>query len=230
MIKRAASLALVLALAACASGGGGPAGARSGSDGPGFRRTADPGVVVATELAFARMAKDKGQWTAFAEYAAKDAVMFVPEPVKAHEWLKGRANPAASVEWEPYQVWSSCDGSLAVTKGPWKRADGSVGYFTTVWDRQEDGTYKRVLDQGDTLEAPLEEPEMVEAEVADCAALTLPPPMIIGSKGTSLSGVSLDGTLRWMVIVGEDGSRSIYVWHWNGTDWSKTISEQVAAG
>ena len=99
-------------------------------------RRADASAVVAAELAFARAAQEKGQWTAFAEFAADDAVMFVPEPVNAQAWLKGRANPPQAVRWQPHQVWSSCDGSLAVTKGAWQRPDGSVGYFTTVWQRQ----------------------------------------------------------------------------------------------
>src|SRR5690606_22688854 len=37
-------------------------------------RRADPGKVVAAEIAFARTAQEKGQWTAFAEFAADDAV------------------------------------------------------------------------------------------------------------------------------------------------------------
>jgi hypothetical protein len=67
-------------------------------------------------------------------------------------------------------VWSSCDGSLAVTKGAWQRPDGSVGYFTTVWQRGEkrkDG-YRWVMDQGDRLAEPLPAPEMIEATTADC--------------------------------------------------------------
>ena len=65
--------------------------------------------------AFARAAQEKGQWTAFREYAADDALMFVPQPVAAKDWLKKQANPAQAVTWQPYAVWSSCDGSLAVT-------------------------------------------------------------------------------------------------------------------
>ena len=87
---------------------------------------ANPSKVIATELAFARAAQEKGQWTAFAEYATDDAVMFVPEPVNAKDWLKRQVNPPRAVTWQPHQVWSSCDGTLAVTKGAWQRPDGSV--------------------------------------------------------------------------------------------------------
>ena len=48
---------------------------------------ASPGLIVARELAFARAAREDGQWTAFRAFAADDAVMFVPEPVNARDWL-----------------------------------------------------------------------------------------------------------------------------------------------
>jgi len=170
----AATLALVASLgAASAQGQGGSRGfTLRGPDGRevDFRR-ADPAKVVAAELAFARAAQEKGQWTAFADYATEDAVMFVPEPVNAQAWLKGRANPPQAVRWQPHQVWSSCDGTLAVTKGAWQRADGSTGYFTTVWQRQGNKRkteYRWVMDQGDALAEPLATPEMIEAKVADC--------------------------------------------------------------
>lgn len=192
-------------------------------------RRADPGKVVAAELAFARTAREKGQWTAFAEFAADDAVMFVPEPVKAKDWLKKQRDPAESVRWQPHRVWSSCDGTLAVTKGAWQAADGSAGYFITVWERQRNGEYKWVMDQGDTLAQPLEEPEMIGTEVADCRSPATPPPVArVPGPGDS-SGRSRDGTLAWSVIVEEDNSRSVEVRYWDGKNWQFAIAEQVAA-
>jgi hypothetical protein len=167
-----AALALIAGFsAASAQGQHGPQEYRQRRDGreEDYRR-ADTAAVVAAELAFARAAQDKGQWTAFAEYAAENAVMFVPQPVSAQAWLKGRANPPQAVRWQPHQVWSSCDGSLAVTKGAWQRPDGSVGYFTTVWQRQDKkkDRYRWVMDQGDALAEPLQAAEMIEGNVAEC--------------------------------------------------------------
>src|SRR5690606_35236327 len=142
MIRAARPLVLgVLAaslLAGCASGGPRASGHRLDLGGPCARegarfRRASPGEVVAAELAFARLAQEKGQWTAFLGTSTSDAVMFVPQPVNAHEWLRRQSNPAEAVRWQPHQVWSSCDGTLAVTKGAWQRPDRSVGYFTTGW-------------------------------------------------------------------------------------------------
>jgi hypothetical protein len=194
---------------------------------------ANPSKVVAAELAFARLAQEQGQWTAFAEYATRDAVMFVPEPVVAQDWLKGRANPPQAVRWQPHQVWSSCDGSLAVTKGAWQRPDGSVGYFTTVWQRQEDGEYKWVMDQGDVLAEPLEAPEMIEAKAAQCH---LPRPMpapgvpIVDADEQHSGGRSDDFTLHWDVITRPDGSRTVDAIYWDGSDWKRALREQVAGG
>ena len=95
--------------------------------------SANPSAIIAAEIAFNRLAQEKGQWTAFRETAAKDAVMFVPEVVLAQEWLKGRTDPPKSVTWQPHKAFMSCDGRTGVTTGAWQRPDGSVGYFTTVW-------------------------------------------------------------------------------------------------
>lgn len=179
---------------------------------------ASPSEVLATELAFARAAQDKGQWTAFAEYAAETAVMFVPQPVVAQDWLKGRANPPQAVRWQPHQVWSSCDGSLAVTKGAWQRPDGSVGYFTTVWQRQKKAKngYRWVLDQGDRLAEPLAAPEMLEAKVADCPRpmqhdeVIVDPPAC-ADQGCSGGGRSGDDTLEYRYQTRPDGARSFHV-------------------
>lgn len=148
---------------ACAVLVAGPAEARR----PQLRPTANPGAVIAAELAFARLAQDKGQWTAFRETAAKDAEMFAPRRVDAQGWLSRQSNPAVAVQWQPHTVWSSCDGSYAVTRGAWQLQKLN-GYFTTVWRRDKKGRLNWVLDQGDALAQPLPEVDFVEGKVADC--------------------------------------------------------------
>jgi hypothetical protein len=181
---------------------------------------ANPSAVIATELAFARLAQEKGQWTAFRMTSTKNAVMFVPQPVYAQDFLKGKADPAKAVAWQPHQVWSSCDGSLAVTRGAWQAPDGTTGYFTTVWQRQKDGKYKWLVDQGDALPMPMDPPEMIVAKVADCPAGYRPGrgPKVQDFKGklppldpSHLAGQSLDGTLGWDVTVSPDGARRFVV-------------------
>lgn len=221
-----AGLASALALAAC-SGGGGPR-MYVPRDLP---RTANPSAVVAAELAFARAAQDKGQWTAFADYAADDAVMGVPEPVNAKDWLRKQQNPPRAVTWQPHQVWSSCDGSLAVTKGAWQRPDGSVGAFTTVWERQKDGGYKWVLDVGETLDSALAEPEMVAAEVAVCG---VPAQVANFDDGPKRGAVyiwemfSKDRTLRGVLYLNRDNKGTL-VFDFSQEDGRPIPSTQINA-
>ncbi|MFM5892889.1 MAG: hypothetical protein ACKOQM_00430 [Novosphingobium sp.] len=200
----------------------GPAAAqrRPDKDARNGNGNANPSAVIAAEIAFAKLAQEKGQWTAFRSTATKDAVMFVPQMAYAQAFLKDRADPPAAVKWQPHQVWSSCDGSLAVTRGAWQRADGSTGYFTTVWQRQKNLSYKWVLDQGDSMPFPLDEPEMIAAKVADCPAGYRPeraakPKDFKGNlpalDPAHRNGASLDGTLNWDVTVQPDGARHFVV-------------------
>lgn len=202
---RFVAVLLALALAGCASGP-----SRYDRYARLLTPTAVPSKVVATELAFARMAQEKGQWTAFRDYATGDAVMFVPEPVNAQEWLRKQADPAEAVKWQPHEVWSSCDGSLAVTRGAWQRANGTSGYFTTVWQRQQNGEYKWVLDQGDVLTAPMIEPDFIRTTVADCGTPDIPVQM--DGPARQYQGGSNDGTLWWHVNVRDDLSRDLKVY------------------
>lgn len=208
---RLAAALLALGLAACTS-----------QPGPRDRYarlltpSANPSRVVATELAFARAAQEDGQWTAFRDYAAEGSVMFVPQPVAARDWLKGRANPAQAVTWQPHHVWSSCDGSLAVTRGAWQRPDGSNGYFTTVWQRQRDGSYRWTLDQGDVLGSPLEAPEFVGTDIAECPESGMAAELRSQAErsrpvsgGSYFDQVSADSSLFLTFVVSPDLSR-----HW----------------
>lgn len=206
-----AAVCLAALLAGCA-GGGSPRERFYRSLAP----QANPSAVITSELAFAREAREEGQWTAFREYATDDAVMFVPEAVNAREWLSGRADPAEPVQWQPHEVWMSCDGSLAVTRGAWQRPDGSTGYFTTVWRREgrpgSEREYRWVLDQGDTLAEPLARPDIIQTEVADCGAEGLPAvEAAAAASATGGQGVARDRTLAYAWTVAADLSRTLTV-------------------
>ena len=198
---------------------------------------ANPSAVIASELAFAQAAQDKGQWTAFAQFAAPDAVIFVPQMAYAQEWLKGRANPAAAVAWQPHEVWSSCDGSLMVSHGAWHKGSAN-GWFTTIWQRQPKGDYKWVLDHGDDLAQPLPTPEMIAGHVADCpdrgrapgrpqASAAKPPKVLPPLDPAHRSGKANDNSLSWHVTVDPSGARKLVItWRHDGAD-AVALSEQV---
>ena len=191
-----------------------------------LRNRANPGGVIAAEIAFARLAQEKGQWTAFRDTAAPTAEMFVPQRVRAQDHLKGRANPARAVTWQPHAVWSSCDGTIAVTHGAWQNGD-KAGYFTTVWEQQKNRRYKWVLDHGDSLPFPLDAPEMIRAKVATCEGRP-GVPLAAPAVGEDMkTGASRDQTLLFSSTVRPDGSRTVSVRVWNGTAHETVLEETV---
>lgn len=232
MLKKITAIAVTLVLAAC----GGPQRPRFG-DGvidralAGAPGMAQPSTIVAAELAFARAAQEQGQWTAFAQFAADDALMFVPELVNAKQWLKAQQDPAQAVSWQPHQVWMSCDGSLAVTKGAWQRGE-RAGYFTTVWQRQDDGGYKWVMDQGDVLADPLDPPEFIASKISDCRDVSKPPPpprpQSLYEEGTRQgAGSSRDGMLRYDWVYLPDGRRVSTAEIFLKGEWQQIIAIDV---
>lgn len=177
-----------------------------------LRPVADPGAVIAAEIANNHLAQTKGRIAAIRATAADTAVMFGPQPVNAQVWSKTRPDTQPGLTWQPHQVWSSCDGTLALVKGAWQRGDGKTGYFAKVWQRQQDGGYKWVLEQSDMLEQPLAPPEMIEATVADCAGDSTPiaaPALPPG--GVEGGGQSTDRSLYYRYVVAPSGDRTLTV-------------------
>ena len=114
-MRLCAAIGIALLLAGCASSG-------RPSDRERYNRVigkpvANPSAIVKAELSFARLAQEKGQWTAFRETAADEAIMFTPELVNAQQWLKGKADPPQAVDWQPHKIFMSCDGSIGVSTG-----------------------------------------------------------------------------------------------------------------
>jgi len=198
---------------------------------PPMRYQPDPSSVIAAEIAFNRLAQEKGQWTAFRETAADDAVMFVPQKILAKDWLKQKADPPASVSWSPAIVYVSCDGRLAASTGNWTRPDGSVGYFTTIWRRDKQGRWQWILDHGDTLATPRPTPEFLTGKVATCKRgerMAGPPEgKPPGGKGQVPPP---DESLLWSAEVAPDNSRRVTVRMWTGDAYETVIDDQVRAG
>ena len=236
-----AALALVAMLAACSS----PQQQRISREARMAERVleregsiGDPGRVAAADIAFAKMAREQGTWTAFRQYAADDAVMDAPDGfVSASKWLAGRADPAEPLRWVPTDVWASCDGTLAVSQGRFQRSNGLVGDYITVWELQRDGSYKWIYDTGtpdDPQPAPRREVEIPEGEnvivvedmasitgrVADCASgETISSRPISGAGGALMAGYSDDRSIVWHSVVAEDGSRTVAVEYRRDGQW-----------
>ena len=182
-----------------------------------------PMSAIDAERAFAADAQKNGQWTAFRQYAAPDAVMFVPEKVNAQAWLKDRVDPPTRVYWWPGRSYVSCDGTVAVNTGPWVRGYGkSVGYFTTIWMRQADGSWKWIYDAGDPEKFARGEGGDISPFIASCKGK---PSGVIQAK----SQHSKDQSLAWLINLGPRGQRRLRVYQWNGARYQMVIEDKVAA-
>ena len=189
---------------------------------------ANPSAFIAAEIGFARLAQEEGQWTAFRETAHPDAVMFVPERVKARDWLKAQKDPAEAVKWQPHAVYVSCDGNSGVTTGAWQKGPAN-GFFTTVWTRDKKGRLSWVLDHGDALAAPREAPEFIASKRAVCGSRPAAPIEAGGEGEDRVVGLSGDQTLSWTSTVRADKSRRVTIRLWDGKEMATVIDDQVAA-
>jgi hypothetical protein len=84
-----------------------------------------------------------------------------------------------------------------------------------VWERQQEGEYRWILDYGNVRETALEAPEMVRTAVADCSETPTP---VVMSGANDLTdrrkGASQDYSLYWQVDTHADGRRDVDVYLW----------------
>ena len=128
----------------------------------------EPGALesmVATELAFAKMAKEQGTRPAFAAFIAADGILFRPTAVKGKEWLAKNPAPASDkhpwLRWYPAVAVMAESGDMGYTTGPWEFRPNvndakavAFGNFLTVWKKQADGSWKFAIDLGISNPAP----------------------------------------------------------------------------
>lgn len=192
---------------------------------------------IEAERAFAADAKTIGQWTAFRKWSTDDAVMFVPQPTNAHDFLKDRKDPPQAIDWWPTASWISCDGKVAVNTGGWKRPDGSVGYFTTVWEQQVDGSWKWTVDGGDSLKVARgrpASPKIIRAACSDMRPQTRDVLTVTGTPDpaanvkSAIDG-SKDDSLTWLWIVQADGGRRFMLGYWNGRAFVDALDDKIPA-
>ncbi len=240
--------ASTLALTACAGGGGPPRLPakvidRALARAPG---AAQPSTIVAAELAFSRAARERGQWTAFREFAAPGALLHGANgPFAIAPWLATQTDPPAAVQWSPRVVVISCDGALAVSKGRFRDPDGKVGNFVTVWERQGNGDYRYVFDAGgdDVPQPPPKQRQeegdiivtaldLVQGLIASCprggAPIPPPPALAVGAEGKEGATLSRDGTLRWRWTHKPDGTRMIAADYFYEGRWVTAVEQNLA--
>jgi hypothetical protein len=216
---------------------------------PPLAAVGDPGRVAAFDGRFARTAREEGQWTAFARFAASDAVLHQPgaAPFDAAPWLAAQSNPPEAVAWQPTAVWASCDGSLAVSFGRFRQPDGMMGSYATVWALQGDREYRYTYDMGglDVPQPPPPPPRvppsdevivvpglgLIDGKVADCPRGPAPAvPLATVEDGAQYGGaLSADGTLFWRWEHSANGARRVKVTWLRDGRWQTALDFGFAA-
>ncbi|MCR2832596.1 hypothetical protein [Parerythrobacter lacustris] len=246
MFRVAVSLVSVALLASCASGP--PRIPRAVIDRAlvGAPGEAQPGKIVAAEIAFSQAARDEGQWTAFRKFMAPGAVIHgVNGPIDAAAWLATQKDPLAAVQWAASSVWMSCDGRLAVSRGRFRDPEGLVGTFVTVWQRQDDGAYRWIYDAGaaddpqpgaqevdDGAGIIVSADDIIQGYVADCPSpgspLPLGPFWVMADTARYASEVSPDKTLRWSWEHEADGTRRVALDYLSEGKWERVPVQTFA--
>lgn len=98
---------------------------------------------------------EKGFKPAFLEFLAEDAIIFRPEAVNGHEFLRNGGDPyQGKLRRSMTFADISTNGLLGYTTGEWtltqKTKSGKpfdkIGQYATVWQKRSDGRYKAILD------------------------------------------------------------------------------------
>lgn len=189
---------------------------------PPARVQPNPSAVIAADIAFNRLAQARGQWTAYREMAAKDAILFVPQRVVARDWLKGRANPPRAARWSPLIVYVACEGRLAASSGTIERPDGLPGYVTTIWRLDDKGAWRWIMRHDGRRAASAPAPEHLVGKVATCKRP--------GGARPAATAAPADESLLWSAEVDPDGERRVTVRMWTGEAYETVIDDQMEAG
>lgn len=109
--------------------------------------------VRATETAFAKTMADRDH-AAFVSFIAEEAVFWGGSALRGRQavadgWKRFFEGPQAPFSWAPERVAVIASGTLALSSGPVLDPAGTrVGTFTSTWRREQDGSWKIVLDSG----------------------------------------------------------------------------------
>ena len=117
--------------------------------------------MVKTEQAFSKMAEEKDTRDAFMAFIADDGLLFRPGAVNGKKWMLEHPVPPSDkkplLAWQPSFAEMAEAGDIGFTTGPWEfKSDvkdekpSGYGHFVTVWKKQDDGSWKFVVDLGIT--------------------------------------------------------------------------------
>ncbi len=121
--------------------------------------------LIAVEYSFAKSASEIGTRDAFLKFIADDGILFRPNAVNGKKFLEQSAKKPGLLRWYPVHAEIALAGDMGFTTGPAdfrNEKEGEpvwFGNFCTVWQRQENGEWKFVIDFGNSNNKPEEKAE-----------------------------------------------------------------------
>ena len=111
--------------------------------------------MIAAEKAFAQYAADKTTKQAFLQFMDTGAVQFTEgRPIKSSDFWAKKEENKTRLKWQPQFAEISGSNDFGYTTGPWtfQNTDADTitgrGQFTTVWQANNKGEWKFLLDYG----------------------------------------------------------------------------------
>jgi ketosteroid isomerase-like protein len=109
---------------------------------------------------FSRMSAEKGMKAAFIEYIDSNGVLLRPGhlPIAgadAVDFLIQQNDSDYTMTWEPSNAYVARSGELGYTYGVYALKPSTIdtviyGTYVSIWKKEKDGTWKFVLDSGNT--------------------------------------------------------------------------------
>jgi ketosteroid isomerase-like protein len=113
--------------------------------------------VSNTEQAFANTMAQRDH-AAFATFLSEEAVFFSDTKVLhskqevAQSWKRFFEKPDAPFSWEPQTIEVLASGTLAISSGPVRDANGKlIATFTSIWRLEAPHTWRIIFDKGNTI-------------------------------------------------------------------------------
>ena len=121
--------------------------------------------LIKTDQEFSDKSVKEGMSAAFTAYADDDVILMQDRqfPILGIKELKEHyskiKNGDSKLEWSPLKAEISKSGDIGYTFGNWiysakDSKDTVYGNYVTIWKKQNDGSWKFVLDGGNTTPPP----------------------------------------------------------------------------
>lgn len=118
--------------------------------------------LIEAERNFAKASVTKGRNAAFVDNLADECLVYNKVWLtKGKQFFRDQQPRPIILKWEPEFADISAGGDFGVTTGPWEVQEYRPGtqplmkgYFLTVWQKQTDGSWKVILDNGAIMSVP----------------------------------------------------------------------------